>query len=256
MLVADFWQDKNNSQRVIKEKKLYEDLTNSLNNTVSLLSFSYEQHKKRENNNPAIFINETLSEIVLINDKVIAELKLTELSTVTGISIDSINDNYSKLIDKKNYKPKIENKPPKDKSNLKNIEYDLIKLCFSKNRHIRTLISEKFKPEWLKNKMNVNIFNAVYIHLSSEEPIDGDFIVTNLEQKDEKKYLIDLLFEIDDSTLSIKMAEECISRLKQKFIKEKIENLRDSLKINTNDTNVKSIISEIDILQKEMNENI
>ena len=52
------------------------------------------------------------------------------------------------------------------------------------------------------------------------------------------------------------MAEECISRLKQKFIKEKIENLRDSLKINTNDTNVKSIISEIDILQKEMNENI
>ena len=33
MLSADFWQDKNNSQRVIKEKKLYEDLTNSLNNT-------------------------------------------------------------------------------------------------------------------------------------------------------------------------------------------------------------------------------
>ena len=34
MLNADFWQDKNNSQRVIKEKKFYEDLTNSLNNNV------------------------------------------------------------------------------------------------------------------------------------------------------------------------------------------------------------------------------
>ena len=33
MLSADFWQDKNNSQRVIKEKKLYEDLTNSLNSS-------------------------------------------------------------------------------------------------------------------------------------------------------------------------------------------------------------------------------
>ena len=37
MLSADFWQDKNNSQRVIKEKKFYEDLTNSLNNNVEKL---------------------------------------------------------------------------------------------------------------------------------------------------------------------------------------------------------------------------
>ena len=37
MLSADFWQDKNNSQRVIKEKKLYEDLANSLNNNVKKL---------------------------------------------------------------------------------------------------------------------------------------------------------------------------------------------------------------------------
>ena len=37
MLSADFWQDKNNSQKVIKEKKFYEDLTNSLNNNVEKL---------------------------------------------------------------------------------------------------------------------------------------------------------------------------------------------------------------------------
>ena len=37
MLSADFWQDKNNSQRAIKEKKFYEDLTNSLNNNVEKL---------------------------------------------------------------------------------------------------------------------------------------------------------------------------------------------------------------------------
>ena len=33
MLDANFWQDKNNSQKVIKEKKLYEDLINSFNNS-------------------------------------------------------------------------------------------------------------------------------------------------------------------------------------------------------------------------------
>ena len=37
MLSANFWQDKDNSQRVIKEKKFYEDLTNSLNNNVEKL---------------------------------------------------------------------------------------------------------------------------------------------------------------------------------------------------------------------------
>ena len=37
MLSANFWQDKNNSQRIIKEKKFYEDLTNSLNNNVEKL---------------------------------------------------------------------------------------------------------------------------------------------------------------------------------------------------------------------------
>ncbi len=34
MLEANFWQDKNNSQRVIKEKKLYEDLTTSYNSSI------------------------------------------------------------------------------------------------------------------------------------------------------------------------------------------------------------------------------
>ena len=37
MLEANFWQDKKNSQRVIKEKKFYEDLTNSYDNSVSKL---------------------------------------------------------------------------------------------------------------------------------------------------------------------------------------------------------------------------
>ena len=31
ILDANFWQDKNNSKKVLKEKKLYEDLTNALN---------------------------------------------------------------------------------------------------------------------------------------------------------------------------------------------------------------------------------
>ena len=37
MLEANFWQNKNNSQKVIKEKKLYEDLISSFNSSIKKL---------------------------------------------------------------------------------------------------------------------------------------------------------------------------------------------------------------------------
>ena len=46
MLENNFWQNKLNSQKVIKEKKLHEELINSYDNSVKSLSdldeFSYE----------------------------------------------------------------------------------------------------------------------------------------------------------------------------------------------------------------------
>ena len=37
MLESNFWQNKSNSQKVIKEKKLYEDLINSYNYSINKL---------------------------------------------------------------------------------------------------------------------------------------------------------------------------------------------------------------------------
>ena len=38
MLETNFWQDKSNSQKVVKEKKFFEDLINSLNSSVEKLN--------------------------------------------------------------------------------------------------------------------------------------------------------------------------------------------------------------------------
>ena len=38
MLENNFWQDKSNSQKVVKEKKFFEDLINSLNSSVEKLN--------------------------------------------------------------------------------------------------------------------------------------------------------------------------------------------------------------------------
>ena len=42
MLENNFWQDKSNSQKIIKEKKLYEELINSYDNSVKSLTELYE----------------------------------------------------------------------------------------------------------------------------------------------------------------------------------------------------------------------
>ena len=52
MLDANFWQDKANSSKVIKEKKFYEELTNSFENSIKSLDDLNDLYKlaKEENN--------------------------------------------------------------------------------------------------------------------------------------------------------------------------------------------------------------
>ena len=253
----DDWASK--EEITILKKKIYEGL--------DIIDFHLKYYKDIDLKNQDVnvendsgktkFINDCLNSIKDMDDPVYQELQMKRLSSITNVTGDSISRLYNQIINKKSRFSTNPKTPTSIEPSTKlSVEDDIIKLCFSKDSTIRALISKNFNPDWLKNKMNVNIFNVVYIHLSSKEPIDGDFIVTSLEEKDEKKHLIDLLFEIDESTLSIDMAKECINRLKQKFLKEKIEYLRESLKINTNNSNAENIVSEIDVLQKEMNENI
>ena len=51
MLRADFWQDKNNSQRVIKEKKFYEDLISQKIPNDWEVDFFVVSHRHPENEN-------------------------------------------------------------------------------------------------------------------------------------------------------------------------------------------------------------
>ena len=48
MLKTDFWQDKSNSQKIIKEKKLYEDIINSHDNSIINLKDLDELNKIAE----------------------------------------------------------------------------------------------------------------------------------------------------------------------------------------------------------------
>ena len=63
MLDTHFWQNKSNSQKVIKEKKLYEDLINSYYNSVKSLKDLEELNELASEEKNQTIINEVLESI-------------------------------------------------------------------------------------------------------------------------------------------------------------------------------------------------
>ncbi|XOJ79771.1 peptide chain release factor 2 [Candidatus Pelagibacter sp. Uisw_099_02] len=63
MLESSFWQDKSNSQKVIKEKKLYEDLINSYDNSVKSLIDLHELNELALEEKNQIIISDVLENI-------------------------------------------------------------------------------------------------------------------------------------------------------------------------------------------------
>ena len=72
MLEADFWQDKSKSQKIIKEKKLFEDLINSYNQSVNQmkdLNDLYELALDENNTDIQNEVNQNISDLRLLAKK-------------------------------------------------------------------------------------------------------------------------------------------------------------------------------------------
>ena len=63
MLDPNFWQDKSNSQKIIKEKKLYDDLINSDENSINNLNDLDELNQLAIKENNIIIQNEVFTNI-------------------------------------------------------------------------------------------------------------------------------------------------------------------------------------------------
>ena len=92
MLGVNFWQDKSNSQKIIKEKKLYEDLINSYNYSVKSLEDLNELNELALEEN-----NESIATEVLENIKDLKNLaKKNEIKCFLSNETDSL-DSYIEI---------------------------------------------------------------------------------------------------------------------------------------------------------------
>ena len=87
MLEDNFWQDKINSQKLVKEKKFYEDLINSLNSSVERLNDFEDLNKLAlEENNSAV-----QSDIIQNIKQLSSEIKKSEIKCFLSNEADSLD---------------------------------------------------------------------------------------------------------------------------------------------------------------------
>ena len=87
MLEANFWQDKNNSKRVIKEKKFYEDLINSFKDTIQKLK-DYEDLNRLALEEENLIVQKEILENIKDLEK---EVKKNEIRCFLSNEADSLD---------------------------------------------------------------------------------------------------------------------------------------------------------------------
>ena len=227
----------------------------SAKNSTPLIKFSYNNFKKKSKSDIVSFINDTILELSQINDSVVIEINLKELSTITEISFDSIQQNFETIMMKKNKRQEIQKTNYiKPVSNTLSIEDDLIMLCFSKEKDIREEIYKNLKIDWIANDATKRIYHEIYIHLNSEFEPQPTIILDQLKIKDDHIKLTGLLFEIDKIKPSINMAKNSINRLHCSYLIKKMERLRELLKNSEEGLeDTSNLINEIAKIQNTIN---
>ena len=183
------------------------------------------------------FIQECLDQLVNINNPIILELMIKELSELTSIDYQNIYHVLKEKVNKRNrYKnpdkmleDDLKEVPLNQKYSLKLYD-DLIRICFAKEKNIRLAIFEYLDPSWILSTEHKYIYEKIYIHLKSEENPPVSIIAEQIEDKKIREKFIDLTFDLEKFNPEYNMAIDCLIRLEKDVLKDQINSLRNMLK--------------------------
>ena len=184
------------------------------------------------------FIQRVITDLVQIEDPVLRELHTRSLASITGVSEESIFQSLSSLLQKQNRRAEFKQKDPAPKlekllvepSPLRRIEDELIQLCFVEDIKIRGLIYEGLDVKWLHSHSVKSIFDAVYIHLHSEQTPNASIIMNELKDESCRRKLSSLIFDVEKIDATPYMAKQCVNRLEEYWLKIRLDELREKFK--------------------------
>lgn len=236
-----------------------EPFLKAIKNGIKLLPFHYKNYSGNLSSasGKASFVNEVLAEITQINDPVNRELQGRELSEIVGVTAGSIFQSINNALEKQKRrkqfnKSKNTNQQVHNKKQL--LENDLIRLCFSKDTNIRKFLFENVNLDWISTNFSLIVYEKIYIHLNSSNPVSPGLIMDELEKKDYRNQLANVIFDLEKLELTIKSAYDCIARLEKNWIDQQIHKLMTDLKnIENLGENTIPLMKKIDELQIKKN---
>ena len=225
----------------------------------NIIAFHYK-HKIDQNSSERDkieFINEVITELSEINDDLTVEMLVKELAYTTNFKSESIFNSISKIKTAKSKRGKFAKQPESvttqkvDKISL--LDKELIMFCFSYDVKNRIIIKNNMKIEWIQSETIKNLYNEIFMHLSSEEVVKPEIVMNELKNENARNLMAELLFNKID--VKRNMVIDCLIRMEKNQIQSKSNKLREQLKIETVDeVTQNTLLSKINELQKQKND--
>ena len=242
------------------QKKGNKPFEEAISSADSVIAFHYKnQIESNSTERDKIeFINEVIIELSEINDDLIIELLVKELSYLTNFKSDSIFNSIQKIQNTKNKRKKILGEKKDFAQNINSekislLDKEIIMFCFSSSLENRMIIKNNLNLKWIQSSIIQNLYNEIFIHLSSEEVVKPEIIMNELKNETERNLMAELLFNKID--VNKNMVVDCLIRLEKNKIQTESNKLREQLKSNQIDSNMQnSLLEKINTLQKQKND--
>ena len=236
-----------------KGKEPFED---AVQNSESVLSFQYNLESAffQSDQDRIDFVNKIIDELLKIENPLKFESCIKELSEVTNFNIDTIMKTVklieAKKIDSKNV-PEIKQETKKiEPEKISEIEKEFINFCFAKDFKLRKLIKKNLDVKWLESIQIKEIYNKIYIHLSSEEMVIPEVVTQELLDENLRNLMSALT--IKDMEPSRNIIKDCLSRIEKKYLENKMNAIRMQLKSESiNESKEKELLKKIMKIQKQ-----
>jgi len=235
-----------------------EPFKKAIEKSKNLLEFHYEIESSlfETEQNKIEFMNKVIADLMNIDNPLNLELAIKKLADITNFDINSILETIKIIKTKKNkYKQNKKLDTPivkENKKNIPSIEKELINFCFTNSLELRKIIKKYLNIEWIQSDLIKEIYNEIYMHLSSKEMIKPEIVMNELKNENARNLMAQLIFEDMEPTKNIII--DCLCRIEKNILQIEQNQLRLLLKNkNLNTKEISEKLEKISKIQKNKN---
>ncbi|MCF7802078.1 MAG: hypothetical protein K9N34_08665, partial [Candidatus Marinimicrobia bacterium] len=223
---------------------------------------SYYKPRLRSATAKSNFAERFVADLAQMNNRLTRELLLSQFAEGMGMAESTL---FRLLRDKTRYQPRRRGESASRaasggpgslqlESATDKAEYELLRLHFSESEAVLKWLLENLEPEILERMRFKEIFQKVRAELENELPLNRSRTVDALSDSPWQNLVSRILFDLDSGkAVSIQLARDCVSVLKQHQLREALNALREQLReVEKNNGDVLTILRQIKTLEGQL----